>query len=187
MKKLISILIIMLLALFAVGCVEKVEDDEVIIEENQVENNEPEKQIVDNMKFVSFNCEDMEGNKVTEEIFSENKLTMINIWGTQCPPCINEMPYLEEINNEMKDSGFELIGVVAGGKASKIDAEDIFNQLELSYRNLLLDDKYLMELKVQYVPTTFFVNSEGEILGEAHIGAISKEEYLEIINGYLEK
>ena len=44
-----------------------------------------------------------------------------------------------------------------------------------------------MELKVQYVPTTFFVNSEGEILGEAHIGAISKEEYLEIINGYLEK
>ncbi len=187
MKKLISVLIIMLLALFTVGCIEKVDNKEVTIDENQVESNDVQEQVTDNTKFVSFKGEDMEGNEVTEKIFSENKLTMINIWGTTCPPCINEMPYIEEINNEMKDSGFELIGVVAGGKASKIDAEDIFNKLDLHYRNLLLDDKYLMALKVQYVPTTFFVNSEGEILGEAHIGAISKEEYLEIINGYLEK
>ena len=187
MKKLIGILVIVIITLFAVGCVEKVDNKEVTIVEEQVENKENEEQAIDNVKFVSFKGEDMDGNEVTEKIFSENKLTMVNIWGTTCPPCINEMPYLEEINNEMKDSGFELIGVVAGGKASKADTINIYNELDLHYRNLLLDDKYLMELKVQFIPTTFFVNSEGEILGEAHIGAISKEEYLDLINGYLEK
>ena len=47
---------------------------------------------------VSFETVDIDGNKVSSaDIFSKHKLTMVNIWGTFCGPCIREMPDLEEL------------------------------------------------------------------------------------------
>ena len=37
---------------------------------------------------ISFTATDFKGNPVTSEIFAKNKLTMVNIWGTFCGPCI---------------------------------------------------------------------------------------------------
>lgn len=49
---------------------------------------------------ISFTATDFKGNPVTSEIFAKNKLTMVNIWGTFCGPCIREMPDLARINKE---------------------------------------------------------------------------------------
>ena len=61
---------------------------------------------------ISFTATDFEGNPVTSEIFAKNKLTMVNIWGTFCGPCIREMPDLARINEENKAKGIEVIGIV---------------------------------------------------------------------------
>ena len=42
----------------------------------------------------TFESQDLDGNKITSDIFSNNIITMINIWGTFCGPCIREMPEL---------------------------------------------------------------------------------------------
>ena len=44
--------------------------------------------------FPSFRAVDLQGNEVTKEIFAQKKITVVNIWGTFCPPCIGEMPEL---------------------------------------------------------------------------------------------
>ena len=49
---------------------------------------------------VTFAAKDMDGNEVTSGIFSESKLTMINVWATYCNPCLNEMPDLGELSEE---------------------------------------------------------------------------------------
>ena len=60
---------------------------------------------------VSFSSVDMAGNAVTSDIFAKNKLTMVNIWGTFCPPCIREMPDLAKLNSANKSKGVEVVGI----------------------------------------------------------------------------
>ncbi|MDO7203808.1 TlpA disulfide reductase family protein [Paraclostridium bifermentans] len=36
---------------------------------------------------------------------------MINIWGTSCIPCIDEMPELQELSKEVKSKGVNVIGL----------------------------------------------------------------------------
>ena len=50
--------------------------------------------------FGSFTSETLEGTEITQDIFAEADLTMVNIWGTFCGPCIREMPELGEISRE---------------------------------------------------------------------------------------
>ena len=61
---------------------------------------------------ITFSGSDLNGNPVTIEIFAENKVTMLNIWGTFCGPCIREMPDLAKLNKENKDKNFEVVGII---------------------------------------------------------------------------
>ena len=84
-------------------------------------------QIISNMKFftpekwegteegadVSFETIDLDGNTVnSKDLFAQNKVTMINIWGTTCGPCVNEMPVLEQMNKEFQARGGAVVGLV---------------------------------------------------------------------------
>ena len=61
-----------------------------------------------------FLTEDVYGNEVGPEIFTENKVTVVNCWGTYCSPCIEEMPELEEWYQEelAAGSGVGIVGLV---------------------------------------------------------------------------
>ena len=50
------------------------------------------------MPVPAFTTEDLDGNEVTESILKDKDVTMINIWGTFCPPCIEEMPELAKLS-----------------------------------------------------------------------------------------
>ena len=62
---------------------------------------------------ISFETTDLDGNAVTaEELFSQHKLTMINLWGTYCGPCIGEMPDLEILSQRLAEKDCAIVGVV---------------------------------------------------------------------------
>lgn len=69
------------------------------------------KQADSGAKMPSFTATDLNGNTVTESIFSEKDLTVVNIWGTFCGPCVGEMPELGTWAQEMPDN-VQLIGLV---------------------------------------------------------------------------
>lgn len=50
--------------------------------------------------YITFEGTDLKGNPVSQEIFSQSKLTMVNVWATYCNPCPNEMPGLGELAAE---------------------------------------------------------------------------------------
>jgi cytochrome c biogenesis protein CcmG/thiol:disulfide interchange protein DsbE len=39
------------------------------------------------------------------------RLLVLNFWATWCPPCIEEMPSLDQMHKELKDSGVVVLGV----------------------------------------------------------------------------
>lgn len=64
------------------------------------------------------NTVDLDGNPVSGDIFADNTLTMINIWGSFCNPCIEEMPMLEQMNGDLKEKNVAIIGVLGDAAGS---------------------------------------------------------------------
>ena len=142
---------------------------------------------------ITFEAADMEGNEVSSSIFSESKLTMINVWATYCNPCLQEMPDLGELSGEYDSGEFQIIGVISdvqeGADQDTLDkASSLIEQTGADYPHLLLNESLYeaMLTEVTAVPTTFFFDSNGMVL-DTLVGSRDKDEWKEIIDALLEK
>ena len=139
----------------------------------------------------AFTTTDLEGNEVTSDIFAQKDLTVVNLWGTFCTPCINEMPELAAWSGELPDN-VQLIGIVcdlsAGSDRATYDlAVDIVTRAGVTFPCLLAcEDMNDLLGAVVGVPTTIFVDREGNLVGQAVLGAYV-EQYKatveELLNG----
>ena len=125
---------------------------------------------------ISFKTTDLEGNAVdSKELFAKNKVTMINIWGTYCGPCVEEMPELEQMSKEYADKGAAIVGLVVDvseADDSKLaDAKDIIKDTGVTYLNLKAWDGSKDQLSAPGTPTTYFVDSTGNLIGDPVVGA----------------
>ncbi len=127
-------------------------------------------------KFPQFSTLNLNNETVTNNIFAQKKITVINIWGTFCPPCIDEMPELGEWAEDMPDDA-QIIGIVCDAKGvddyeSIEAAKEILREANANFVNILPNaeiNQYLQ--KVDAVPTTIFVDAQGNLIGEPVIGA----------------
>lgn len=137
-----------------------------------------------------FTTVDLNGNEVTQAVFADAKITMINFWGTYCSPCIKELPELQKISKKYEGDA-QLIGVVIDADFSDKDSAAYKNALkylewaEADYLNIQLEGGLLEYAKtMEYVPTSIFVDSEGNVIGEPVIGP-RPDEYKQRIEDYL--
>ena len=123
---------------------------------------------------ISFETTDLDGNTVSsKELFGENKVTMINVWGTYCGPCKKELPELGEMAEEFKAKDCAIIGLVCdGNKEEKVDkAIEILSENGCGYKNIIPSDDMAFLNNVTSVPCTIFVNSDGVVLTDPILGA----------------
>ena len=135
-----------------------------------------------------FSTTDMDGNKVTNDIFADYDLTVVNFWATYCNPCIDELPELAEWKKELPNN-VNLIGLLVdvdekGSDQYKL-AEKIIKETGADYQHLLATEEFddLISDLVG-VPTTFFVDSTGKIIGEPFAGA-DVDAYKQTVEDYL--
>lgn len=137
----------------------------------------------------SFTSVTLDGDEVNEEIFGQSKLTMVNIWGTFCGPCVMEMPDLAEISREYGGEDFQMVGIVVDADdAGNPDAVAIVDQTGADYTHIMLSQDLIDGFvgTVQAVPTTVFVDSEGRQVGKTYMGAKSKAQWEAVIKGLME-
>lgn len=74
----------------------------------QVSGKEP---IVKGDRLV-FDLPDLRGNKVgsADEIFAERVL-FVTLWGTWCPPCVSEIPTLNDLQRRYADDGLTVVAI----------------------------------------------------------------------------
>ena len=102
------------------------------------------------------------------------------------------MPDLGEIATAYDAADFQLIGIVSdtveGDEDMLTDAKAIIEETGANYPHLLLNEELYVNLvgASDSVPTTYFFNEKGELLGYL-VGAQSKETWEEIIDGLLEE
>ncbi len=139
------------------------------------EPQEPKQVATNNQKLtgkLDFTATDLAGNSYSSQaLFAKNEYTMINIWGTYCGPCINEMPKLAKIDTETK--GLAVVGIVIDAEGNLETAKQILGDSKATFINLVpnaeIEEKILKS--VSAIPTSFFVNSEGKIVSPIIVGA----------------
>ena len=125
---------------------------------------------------IAFETTDLEGNPVNSaQIFSQNKVTMVNIWATTCGPCIQEMPELEKLNKEFQKKGGSIVGVVRDVPEDNNkylqEAQDIVKDTGVTFLNLKAWEGFENDLEAVGTPTTYFVDSHGKLVGTPILGA----------------
>lgn len=145
--------------------------------------------------------EAIDGTVFTEADFAAYDLTLVNVFATWCGPCVKEIPELEKLSQEMKAEGVNVVGIVvdslqtldASGNevysdraietAKKLQEATGSTYLYLKPRAQLFDGRLL---NVSAVPETFFVDKNGNVVGETYVGSRSFEQWSEIVKKELE-
>ena len=131
-------------------------------------------------KTISFTTYDLDGNAVTsEELFADNKVTMINVWGTWCGDCVGELEELGNIHRRLQDKNCGIVGVeyeFDWGEEMIDQSKSIFEYYNVDYPNVVVPDEPIFN-RLESFPTTFFVDKEGKILTyPIDTAAVSKYE-----------
>ena len=122
----------------------------------------------------TFAAQTIDGKPVTNDIFAAKKITVVNIWGTFCPPCIGEMPALGDLARTLPADA-QLIGLVCDASENSVQIQralEITQKARADFVNIVPDAALMKFMEgVDAVPTTIFVNNKGEVVGRAIIGA----------------
>ncbi len=131
-----------------------------------------------------FTLLDLNNDEVTLSDYIGN-VVVLNFWGTWCPPCVDEIPSIIEVNNDYKDKNVEIIGVSVGDDISIL--KQFVEENNINY-TILVDgtiDNTENMYNVRAFPTTFFIDTEGNIENKI-IGEMTTDQLINEIEKVLE-
>ncbi len=126
--------------------------------------------------LTAFSTTDMEGHAATLDIFADYDLTLVNIWATWCPYCIQEMRCFDELI-KMLPENVNFITICTDAADQRSLAQDILRESNANFQTLVADDNLYNQIAAQVTgfPTTLFLNREGKSVAEPIVGALPVE------------
>ena len=144
---------------------------------------------------IEFSAKDINNKNINSDIFDDAQVTMINIWGTFCGPCIKEMPDLSLLSKKYDEQKFQIIGIVIDAvnrkglpDSKQMDAaKKIVKQTGADYIHIVPDTKLQNGIlqNVFAVPTTIFVDKNGNQVGETYTGSRSLADWQKIVDSLI--
>ena len=146
------------------------------------------KDMAPNFSFTLYQGEVELGAEALELSDLRGRPTVLNFWAGLCPPCRAELPDLQLFYEDFNDR-VTVVGVDIGtftGLGNQDDARNLLRELAINYPNgYTSDDSVVRRYQVLSMPTTFFINSKGEIFKKWN-GALNRdiltEQTTELLN-----
>jgi thiol-disulfide isomerase/thioredoxin len=127
-------------------------------------------------KKLTFKAEDLDHNwHTSEELFSQNRFTLVNVWGSWCGPCKSELEDLGEFHRQIEDKNCGVLGLEHEFEEYEEfaqEAKDLLKENNVTYPNVLVNDDMDSIKAFSSHPSFFFVNSEGVVVSPAFTGAV---------------
>jgi len=137
--------------------------------------------------FNHLHTVDLDGNPVDSSILAGHKLTIINVWATYYPPCADEIAVLGKLARELEPQGVQMIGVLSDAVGATFEpdqdilstAHEILKNAGADYINLVPSkDIYIKVIgQMTAIPTSFFVDETGALIGSSYPGAYTYDEW----------
>jgi len=104
---------------------------------------------------------DVDGQRFRRDNFS-NKVTLINFWATWCPPCVEEIPSLNRLQQAMQGQPFELISINYAEDPVTVSA--FMRKVNVEFPVLMdITGEYARRWNVITYPSTFVLDTRGVI------------------------
>ena len=92
------------------------------------------------------------------------KVVVLNIWGTFCPPCIEEMPSFERLHRAVQDTSLAIVAISIDDIVSGDSVMKFARGLGVTF-HVLLDSTHAIDRAYQVTgyPETFIIARDGTI------------------------
>lgn len=123
-------------------------------------------------EIMDFSLKDINGNNINISDYKGKKV-FVNFWATWCPPCNQEIPYINQISKENQDE----IKVITVNLGEEKDTVQKYIKQKGYDMTVLLDsngdvaDTYM----IYSIPTSYLLDTNGNIV-DKHTGTMSMEE-----------
>jgi len=92
----------------------------------------------------------------------QGKVLLVNFWASWCSPCIEEMPSLERLAEQMRGKPFALVGVNV--EESRFRAMTMAQRLKLGFPVLLdVEGAVFKRWGATVLPTTYVLDAKGSV------------------------
>jgi peroxiredoxin len=113
----------------------------------------------------NFELKDPAGKPLNVKDF-RGKVVFLNFWATWCPPCIEEMPAMEKLHQELEKDGLVMLAVNFQEGPERV--KEFFTQHNLTFTPLLdRDGKVTEQYQAWGLPVSVVINKRGQIAARA--------------------
>jgi thiol-disulfide isomerase/thioredoxin len=110
------------------------------------------------------------------------KPIVLNLWASNCAPCVQEMPAIERVHQQLKDR-VTVIGIDTADP-SRSDAKKLATKTGVTYDIAIDQDSQLAQaLDFVVLPTTVLVDPNGHVV-TSHAGALDEARLADLINKF---
>jgi peroxiredoxin len=115
-------------------------------------------------RMPSFALENVRDGKIVESDSFKGRVLLLTFFATWCPPCLEEVPNLIKLQNEMSGAGFSVIGMSVDQQGPATVAKFVENKA-INYPVLLAEAKTTTDFGGIYgIPVAFLVNKAGNVV-----------------------
>jgi peroxiredoxin len=128
-----------------------------------------------------FAMMDIEGNIRNIKDW-DGQIVLLNFWATWCPPCLEEIPGFIEVQQELDNRGFQIIGVAVDNEEN---VREFAEQMAMNYP-VLAGEMEAIELSQKYgnniggLPFSAIIDKNGKIT-HTIMGELSKDRLISIL------
>lgn len=129
-------------------------------------------------KAPNFTAKGIKGKSIKLSSY-KGKYVMINFWSSWCGPCINELPYIQNIAK--KNKSVAVLGI------NTFDSYNTAKKFVLSSKYKYIkfasdfDEEIAKSYNIEAVPTSIFVDKKG-IIRSIVVGGMSQSQFQKKIN-----
>jgi cytochrome c biogenesis protein CcmG, thiol:disulfide interchange protein DsbE len=120
--------------------------------------------------MAAYTAKNLDGSKF-DLAARRDKVVLLNLWATWCPPCRVEIPELQRLHDAYAARGFEVVGVsIDEGEPAEV--EQFVTDQKITYPIVLDPEQKLPNLlETSMLPTSLLIGRDGRIVWK-RIGAI---------------
>jgi len=124
-------------------------------------------------KASDFKLKDLDGKELSLSDLKGKKV-FLNFWATWCPPCIEEMPEIQKLYEETKDSDLVIVAVEIQEPLNEV--KSFIQDNKYSFKVLLDSDQSVVsKYNITSIPTSYFIDIDGNIISKS-IGPLNIDQ-----------
>lgn len=114
-------------------------------------------------KMPPFKLEDVRTGKLVKSSSFKGKSLLVMFFATWCPPCIQEIPNLIDLQNTYEKRNFSVVGISVDQEKGVV--EKLIDKKSINYPVMMADKAVTRNFGGVYgIPTAFLVDSKGRIM-----------------------